>query len=95
MRVHLLAEIEDDIFHDSDSSPPADEDNCLLSDALEAILIEEDQGHTDPRSTPQLTPPSLVSPEGPAPMTDRELWMTAASPVCLTVNDCREFLISF
>lgn len=90
MRVHLPAEIEDDIFHDWDSRLPVDEDSCLLGDALEAILIDEDQGYTDPHPTP----PSLVSSGGPAPMPERELWMRVANPVCLAVEDLHKLLTS-
>lgn len=53
MHVRLLGEAEDDIFHDSDPSPPADEDNCLLNDALEAMLVDEEPGYPGLNSTPQ------------------------------------------
>lgn len=80
--MRLLVEVETDAFHDSDPSPPADEDICLLNDTLEAMLVEDPvadhQAHAHPHpATPQLVPSAGV------PMVDRELLMSDTNPVRL------------
>ena len=84
MHVHLLAEAEDNAFHDPDLlKPPADEDICLLSDTLDAMLVD------DPVPDHQ----GLVTSET-EPIMDRELLMCDTNPVRLTLDDSNGCLTS-
>lgn len=94
MEVHLLAEAEDDSFHDSDLGPPVDENICLLSDTLEAMLVDDPvadhQGHVDAHSTSALLSTSEIE-----PMTERELLMSETNPVRLIADNGNGYLTSF
>ena len=85
MRVHLTAEAEYGGFHNSDPSPQADEDICILNDTLEAMLVDDPvtdhQGLCDTQSAAQ---PHLTSES--VPMVDREIFMRDTNPVCLTTE---------
>ena len=86
-QVHLLAEAEDDVFHDPELlSPPADEGICLLSDTLEAMLVDDLAPNHQGHAAAHLATPPLVTSEI-EPMTDRELLMCDTNPVCLTSDD--------
>ena len=94
MHVHLLPDVEDDTFHELDPVQPADEENCLLSDTLDAILVEEPVAdHQVHANTPPAAAP-LVTSES-VPMFDRELLMSDTNPVCLNAEGSYVNLISF
>ena len=93
LHVHVLAEVEEDDFHASGPGTSADNDVCLLSDTLEAMLVEESPDHKEHAGV-HATISAAVASES-IPMPHRELLMSDINPVSLTVERYDGVLTSF
>lgn len=77
--VRFLADAEDDVFHASEPSPETDGDVCLLSDTLEAMLVEETSNNQAGNDQDAITPPPTNT--AGKTMLHRELLMCDSNPV--------------